>query len=532
MGEVKSDRDELTGRVLAGRYRLGARLGEGGMGVVYEAIHLQLGRRVAVKTILEIGDPRDIARLHDEAMTAASLSHPCIVQVTDFGAADGDAPPFLVMELLNGESLSARLAREGKLPVDRAAKIVLQLLAALAAAHDARILHRDVKPSNVFLVPGVDGSEPMVKVVDFGIAKFQDDASKRTTTGKVVGTLAYMAPEVLRGKPATASSDLYAAGVCLFEMLTGKRPFDGRRKDFVEAIVGEEAPNVRALEPSVPKAVADVVARALRKKPELRFESAKAMADAIRAATSAGDREPMTETIPEGKAARTPSVGAAATSPTAPAPSRSVFAIAALGSIAVGALALVVLLVRAAATRPPPGPTLPASSNAPTVAGDAAPATPSATTDEAGAPDEAVSSSATSAPAPKPVPCVCFAKDGGFLCPVLERYCSCKSDDGSVLAMEFCPAASGCKYEFYRGYAPHPAQGERCDGFYVYSAPESKRLTPKPGSGTFECGKQCNKIAARAKAPLAVPGTPCEGLAYEGPKVRGVWKPIPPDFGK
>lgn len=533
MGDDHQKQDDLVGRVLAGRYRLGKRLGEGGMGAVYEAIHIQLGRRVAVKTLLEIKDPTDVARLHDEAMTAAALAHPCIVQVTDFGPATDDAPPFLVMELLAGESLAALLDREGKLSLDRALPVTTQLLSALAVAHEGRVLHRDVKPSNVFLTTGVDASTPMVKVVDFGIARFQDDTARRTTTGKVIGTLAYMAPEVLRGQPPSAAADLYAVGVVLFEMLTGKLPFDARRKDLVEAVVREEAPDPRTLEPSIPRAVADVVLRALRKKPELRFDSAKAMSEALRAAPNNPSGE-QALTIAPNKNKTTKAVPQV--EPHTPARTNAdrrvpVFTIAALSSIALGAIVIAVVALRAAVLTPPP----PRPTSTPTQtawpAPDGAPSGEPSTTTES--PPEPAPSSAPSAAPPavaKLVPSICFAKDGIYLCPKLGRRCTCRSHDNFVLAKNVCTESRSCITEYYVGYDPKPVSGDPCSGFYVVTSPGALPIE-RPGTGALECSAQCNKIVARQNAVNAVPGTPCEGLAYEGAKVRGTWKPIPEGFG-
>ena len=538
MGDDHRKQDDLVGRVLAGRYRLGKRLGEGGMGAVYEAIHIQLGRRVAVKTLLEVTDPKDVARLHDEAMTAAALTHPCIVQVTDFGPATDDAPPFLVMELLPGESLAALLDREGKLSVERALPIATQLLSALGVAHEGRVLHRDVKPSNVFLTTGVDTSAPMVKVVDFGIARFLDDTSRRTTTGKVIGTLAYMAPEMLRGQPPSASADLYAVGVVLFEMLTGKRPFDARRKDLVEAIVREDAPDARTIVPTIPKSIADVIARSLRKKPEHRFDSAKQMADALRAAaanpagelgvTIGPDKNKTTTSADVGPPPHAPTASVDAR--TGPASTRSVFAIALLASIAVGAIVIAVVAIRAALS-PPVAP--PRPSGTPVPSAPSAPDAASADEQSADAesPPEPTPSASSAAATAKAVPSVCFAKDGGYLCPQLVRRCTCRSHDSFVLAKNVCTESKSCITEYYTGYESKPVTGDPCTGFYVSYSPDGKAVE-KPGSGALDCGAQCNKVVARQKAVSAVPGTPCEGFAYEGEKVKGVWRPIPEGFGR
>ncbi|MGI8336570.1 serine/threonine-protein kinase [Actinomadura scrupuli] len=203
----------MEGRELAGRYRLRERVGTGGMGSVWRAWDDVLSRQVAVKLVdpALLGDPVFRERFRDEARAAAGLSHPHIVTVHDYGEDDGT--PYLVMELLEGESLAGRLAR-GPLPPDEAARICGELATALAAAHRAGIVHGDVKPANVFLAAGG------VRMLDFGLAR-----AARDRTGPRLGTPAYLAPEQLGGGPATAAADVFALGIVLSEMLTGERPF-------------------------------------------------------------------------------------------------------------------------------------------------------------------------------------------------------------------------------------------------------------------------------------------------------------------
>ena len=265
---------DLTGRVLGGRYRIERRLGAGGMGVVYEGLQLDLGRRVAVKVLEEI-DEESLGRFRDEAMLAAALVHPNVVAVNDLGGGENDEPPFIVMELLEGLSLADLVAREGKLPLARAQSIASQILAALEVAHGARIIHRDIKPSNIWVTP-VDERDH-VKVLDFGIARMLDDTRRRTHTGSFIGTPSYMAPEVILGVDASASSDIFAVGVVLYRMLSGISPF--KQTESAALVV---PPDLRKLAPEVPAPIASAVMRALARKPEARFESARAMRDAIR----------------------------------------------------------------------------------------------------------------------------------------------------------------------------------------------------------------------------------------------------------
>ncbi|MFD0310436.1 serine/threonine-protein kinase [Streptomyces sp. NPDC127119] len=208
--------------LVAERYRLQASIGRGGMGEVWQATDEVLGRAVAVKLLL--GDEADSAasaRFRLEAQTAARLSHPYVVAVFDFGAWDGRF--YLVMELVEGRSLAQELTASGTLGADRVATIAAQAAAGLAAAHREGIVHRDIKPGN--LLADAQGT---VKIGDFGIARFVDDPSSAlTTAGQIVGTSLYLAPERALGRPASAASDVYSLGCVLYQLLTGRPPFQG-----------------------------------------------------------------------------------------------------------------------------------------------------------------------------------------------------------------------------------------------------------------------------------------------------------------
>ncbi|HEU4631778.1 MAG TPA: serine/threonine-protein kinase, partial [Gemmatimonadaceae bacterium] len=218
----------LIGQIIADRFHVLAKLGEGGMGQVYLAEHVQLGRRCAVKLMRQAltDDAEAAARFRREAKNASEIAHPNVATVFDFGATS-DGLTYLVMEYVDGEPLSSTLAREGPLEPARVATIARQVAEALAAAHALGIVHRDLKPDNIMLAVGRDGRE-MVKVVDFGIAKAMEGVTQQVTrTGYRIGTPAYMSPEQIRGDALDGRSDLYSLGCILFELLTGRPPFEG-----------------------------------------------------------------------------------------------------------------------------------------------------------------------------------------------------------------------------------------------------------------------------------------------------------------
>ncbi|MDQ1696607.1 MAG: eukaryotic-like serine/threonine-protein kinase [Frankiaceae bacterium] len=248
------------------RYTLVERIAVGGMGEVWRGRDELLGRDIAVKVLKEeyAADPSFLQRFRNEARHTAALSHPGIANVFDYGEIGEMA--FLVMELVAGEPLSTVLAREGPLPAERTLDIVGQVGLALQAAHDAGVIHRDVKPGNLLIRP--DG---VVKVTDFGIARATDTAPV-TQTGLLVGTAAYLSPEQAAGRPVTASSDVYSLGVVAYECLTGERPF---RSD---SAVGVAMAHVNTPPPpltnGVPPLVAEFVLRAMEKDPARRQPSA------------------------------------------------------------------------------------------------------------------------------------------------------------------------------------------------------------------------------------------------------------------
>ena len=222
--------EALVGRVFSGRYRVEALVGEGGMGSVYSATQLSVNRSVALKILRPeyASNLEQVRRFQTEARAASSLDHPHTIRVIDFGQSD-DGALYLVTELLEGETLSDLIAREGALDPWRAARITCQVLKSLSEAHSMGIVHRDLKPENIFLTR-VHGEGDFAKVLDFGIAKITaPDRERRslTVTGTVVGTPLYMAPEQARGQAVGRSADLYSVGVLLYEMLAGEPPFMG-----------------------------------------------------------------------------------------------------------------------------------------------------------------------------------------------------------------------------------------------------------------------------------------------------------------
>jgi serine/threonine protein kinase len=336
--------DRLVDQVLDGTYRLGARIGEGGMGAVYAARHLGTDRPVAIKVLLPevVGNARAVERFRREARAAGRLRHPNVVDVTDFGVAqvDGHEVAYLVMEFLEGATLRSVLDTRGALPLDVAVEVVEQVASALDAAHAAGIVHRDLKPDNVWLVPDARGGYA-VRVLDFGIALLghldtpagqaapgpvepeatyvgpaipfgvgtpsmfdrtlvtpddaadvaitavrlfdvdvEDTTGRLTHVGTLVGTPSYMSPEQWQGRETTAASDTYSLGVLAWEMLAGQRPFVG---GLPELAVAHQHGAIPVLE-AHPAAVSAVIARAMAKLPSARYPGSGAFAGSLRVA--------------------------------------------------------------------------------------------------------------------------------------------------------------------------------------------------------------------------------------------------------
>jgi serine/threonine-protein kinase len=266
--------DPLLGRVLDNTYQVLRLVGEGGMGRVYEARHLRLrDRRLAVKVLLpELArDSEIVARFQREAESASSIGHPNVVEVYDVSKTP-DGTPYMVAELLAGEELGARIERVGKLEVGFAVQIARQVCRALAAAHAQGIVHRDMKPDNVFLLE--KAGELSVKVIDFGISKVDRRDNSLTRTGMVMGTPSYMAPEQARGEKVDLRIDIYAVGAMLYHALTGKKPFDSEDPTSTLTLVLTEDPErPRSLNDKIPEELELVIQKAMAKDPRDRFAS-------------------------------------------------------------------------------------------------------------------------------------------------------------------------------------------------------------------------------------------------------------------
>ncbi len=291
------------------------------MGAVYEALHAELGRRVAVKVLRpEFSADRVAAeRFRAEARTASELRHRNVVEVTDFG--DDGGRLYLVMELLEGESLQALLDREGPLDEDVALKLVDPVLSALAWAHARGVVHRDVKPDNVFLARIPGESEPVAKLLDFGIARgARADGVKLTQTGVMLGTPAYMAPEqAWNSAPLTPAADQWSAAAMLYEMLSGRIPHQcDALSELVARRVSQDPDDLASLRPSLSPKLCAVVMRALSRDVSARFPSIEDFAEALRDTASDAVAPSLVTAPPITAPPRAPGLDATAEAPLAP----------------------------------------------------------------------------------------------------------------------------------------------------------------------------------------------------------------------
>jgi serine/threonine-protein kinase len=290
--ETNPEFDAMTmlGRVVGGRYRLEEVLGQGAMGAVYRGVQLALAKPYAIKVLLPslTNDPQFVGRFQQEARIAAAIRHPGLVEVFDYGVEDGIA--FYVMELLQGQTLSDYVGEDRVLAPEETVRIVAEAADAVTAAHDRGVIHRDLKPGNIFLARG-DACRPLVKVLDFGVSKaavFSAAAGAPTTmSGWVCGTPAFMSPEQTGRGVADGRSDIYSLGVVLYRLLSGKVPFQA-----AEAVVVMYQHLERPVPPldlrpghEVPRTLQDVVYRALAKRPKDRFGSMREFAQVLRAST-------------------------------------------------------------------------------------------------------------------------------------------------------------------------------------------------------------------------------------------------------
>jgi serine/threonine-protein kinase len=277
----------LLGNTL-GKYELRGTLGRGAMGTVYDGWDPAIDRRVAIKTV-KLSDADDeetaeaLARFKREAQAAGRLSHPNIVGVYDYGETEDLA--YIVMEFVEGRSLKSLLDQEKRLPPAEAGAIMQQVLAGLGYSHARGVVHRDIKPANIMLT-----SEGQVKIADFGIARIE--SSSMTSVGTVMGTPAYMPPEQFLGEPVDARSDIYAAGVMLFHLLTGERPYEGSMTSIMQKVLSQDPAPVASSRAALPSVFDRVIAGAMAKAPADRYPSAGAFAAALREALDRAEHEP------------------------------------------------------------------------------------------------------------------------------------------------------------------------------------------------------------------------------------------------
>ena len=280
---LKAQTTEILGATLSGRYLVTRKVGQGGMGAVYEATHTLIGKRVAVKVLLEKYAQREaiVKRLKQEAQLASSIGNEHIIDITDFGNTD-DGRTFVVMEYLEGESLAECLARESRLPENRILRIATQSASALAAAHAKGVVHRDIKPENIFLLRRKE--QDFVKVVDFGISKSlrastEEEEVRLTQTGMVLGTPLYMSPEQARGdEDLDHRVDIYALGIIMYEAATGRVPFSGSNYlSVISQVLNEQPQPLREVRPELSEEFEAIVERAMAKNRDDRYASAQEM---------------------------------------------------------------------------------------------------------------------------------------------------------------------------------------------------------------------------------------------------------------
>ena len=262
------------GDIIAGRYNVLSLLGIGGMAVVFECNDLYTKDTVAVKILKEelLDDADAVADFKKEIKATVQMSHPGIMQIYNEGV--WKKRPYLVLEYLKGQTLLDKIEYYTKFTVKEACEIMLQLLEAVAYTHEHQIIHRDIKPQNIFYL-----SNGTVKLGDFGIAKNEKEAENH---GKILGSVHYLAPEVLQGKPFSVASDIYASGVTFFQLVTGILPFDGSTKEVAEAQVKKSFPNASSYVISLPKELDELIQKAVAKNPKNRYKNAAEFSEAIK----------------------------------------------------------------------------------------------------------------------------------------------------------------------------------------------------------------------------------------------------------
>ena len=402
---VDTSSDSLLGTIVDDRYEVCAVLGEGGMGTVYKVRHTKLDRTFAMKVLRrDLARDKDLAaRFTQEARATASIKHPNIVQITDYGTLSDDVP-FFVMELLHGQPLSTALKAHEALPLAVAVNVILKIAGALGAAHEAGVVHRDLKPDNVFLVGkvGAFGLPEDVRIVDFGAAKVMG-ASRITKTGIVFGTPHFMSPEQASGKVVDHRADIYALGVIMYELFTGRVPFEADTYMGVltqHMFVKPAPPSTLAPYPHGLGALEDVTLKALEKEPEARFRSMDELAVEVRRVVTFGPGgEP--QIAPGSKRRSSAPPGMSWPAPDGeplvlPRTGFPLWIFAAAGAVVVGAGMATMLLTWKGS--PPPAPAPPAASLA-------APRAPPSIPPPAIPPPPPEPVAAPAPPDPKPAPC-------------------------------------------------------------------------------------------------------------------------------
>ena len=341
-----------AGQVLAAKYRLDALLGAGGMGEVYRATNELVGRPVAIKLLRpeHATNEEVVARFMREAVTANLVRHPNVVDVLDVGK-DADGTPFIVQELLRGQDLASYVEQRGRLSLEEVVDLLCPVIDAIAEAHQQGVVHRDLKPDNVFLAKDAAG-RIVPKLLDFGISKVRSPVGRATDVGVMMGTPAYMPPEQLQGaRDADARSDVWALGVMLFELLSGRLPFVATEAPVLfVAIATQDAPKLSDVAPDVSTKASKIVERCLRRKPDERYPSAAELARDLRLMKEGQDIESTgRHSIPPALLGRVPSL---VPTPQAPASSGRVATPAAFSATVATAPAAPAASGASAASRP------------------------------------------------------------------------------------------------------------------------------------------------------------------------------------